>query len=458
MDYQETIFKLTDLLMNNEINSYIIKESLEIISNSFSFDCSAIYETDNIQFFYKKESYEKSKQLLPQQVTYETWQLPFMSHQKIYSIDIETVQNEQEIHLLNSFSLSNIIIVPFIDNECHAFIIFTGNYDALQLDRQAKQSLFIMTHLISQYIIMRMNQNKIKLVETTFESIIDSTGIDIYVNDFYTHDILYINKSMAAPYGGKEAFKNRKCWEVLFPGQTGPCDFCPQKYITNEHDEPASVYTWDYQRPFDGSWFRVFSAAFYWTDGRLAHVVSSADITDNKKQEAIIQYLANYDELTHLPNRRKLIKDAKDKINHLDESENLYTLFFDIDGFKKINDQYGHDTGDEFLIELSHFFRGIPLLKENVYRNGGDEFVAILYGKMTKINVQNLASFIHNRFIKPWVLKQCQVYCNISIGVACYREDGYSIDELLHVADMAMYQAKKSGNGCICYGSDLRKS
>ena len=72
---------------------------------------------------------------------------------------------------------------------------------------------------------------------------------------------------MAIPYGGKEVFEGRKCWEVLFPGQIGPCDFCPQKHIIDGNEKPSSVYTWDYQRAFDGSWFRVFSSAFYWTDG-----------------------------------------------------------------------------------------------------------------------------------------------------------------------------------------------
>ena len=74
------------------------------------------------------------------------------------------------------------------------------------------------------------------LIRETYESIIDCTGIDIYVNDFYTHEILYINKSMAVPYGGKEAFDNGKCLEVLFPGiQRGilldgrpPCACCEQ--------------------------------------------------------------------------------------------------------------------------------------------------------------------------------------------------------------------------------------
>ena len=313
-----------------------------------------------------------------------------------------------------------------------------------------------MTGLISRYIITRIGENKVKLMQVTYESIMDSTGIDIYVNDFYTHDILYVNKSMAIPYGGKEVFEGRKCWEVLFPGQTGPCDFCPQKYIIDENEKPSSVYTWDYQRAFDGAWFRVFSSAFYWIDGRLAHVVSSANITDNKQKEELIQYMANYDELTSLPNHRKLLKDGERIIEYIEEHEKMFLLFFDIDGFKAINDTYGHDEGDNFLIELSQFFKGIPMLKDCVYRKGGDEFVAIIHGKgITKMNVTNLSRFIHSRFQKTWILNKATVKCDVSIGVACYGEDAVTMKELLYISDMAMYQAKKKGPGNICYGIDI---
>ena len=83
----------------------------------------------------------------------------------------------------------------------------------------------------------------------------------------------------------------------------------------DENGEPTKIYSWDYQRPFDGSWFRVFSAAFRWGGRQTAHVVSSADITDNKRNEALVEYLANYDSLTNLPNRRMLVKECERRID-----------------------------------------------------------------------------------------------------------------------------------------------
>ena len=227
------------------------------------------------------------------------------------------------------------------------------------------------------------------------------------------------------------------------------------KKLIDENGEPTKIYSWDYQRPFDGSWFRVFSAAFRWVDGRLAHVVSSADITDNKRNEALVEYLANYDSLTNLPNRRMLVKECERRIDKTQEGGEGYLLFFDIDGFKKINDTFGHEAGDEFLVQLGQFFSGIPLLHDAIYRNGGDEFIAIIDGDKTEANIRNLASFIHRRFAQPWRLKRGEVFCNVSIGVARYPEDGRTAEELLLKADQAMYKVKKAGGKGVLFGYEL---
>ena len=77
---------------------------------------------------------------------------------------------------------------------------------------------------------------------------------------------------------------------------------------------------------------------------------------------------------------------------------------------------------------------------------------------ITKKNIENLSGFIHSRFSKAWTLKKGNVFCNVSIGVACYGEDGSTIDELLQAADMAMYHAKKKTNGHLSYGSELKEA
>ena len=108
-----------------------------------------------------------------------------------------------------------------------------------------------------------------------------------------------------------------------------------------------------------------------------------------------------------------------------------------------------------FIVQLGQFFSGIPLLHDAIYRNGGDEFIAIIDGDKTEANIRNLASFIHRRFAQPWRLKRGEVFCNVSIGVARYPEDGRTAEELLLKADQAMYKVKKAGGKGVLFGYEL---
>ena len=443
-------------LKGKQIESDMICCVLQDLCTVFDFDDGLVYDRDQYDQLILQEHIAENHQPFHSLTLDDSYTSMFalLAQQDTYQIISNYHNNDFELSLLHFFSAQSLIISPVVDenSKIYSLIILSTQHIADKMNKEDITTLKFILSLLNQYLSMRMYQNKISFVQTSLESILDHTGIDIYVNDFYTHDILYVNKSMAAPYGGPNEFKNRKCWQVLFPGQSGPCDFCPQKKLIDENNEPTKTYTWDYQRAFDGSWFRVFSSAFRWIDGRLAHVVSSADITDNKKNEALIEYMANYDSLTNLPNRRMLVKECEKRINQATKTEKGYLLFFDIDGFKQINDQYGHDAGDEFLIQLGEFFSNIPLLQNAIYRNGGDEFVAIIGGEdVTKANIKNLAHFIHQRFYKPWNLKAGEVYCNTSIGVACYPDDGNQAERLLSKADQAMYHAKKQGAGNICF-------
>lgn len=451
--------KLADVLSGSRVETERILQALETIREGIGFEGGAVYRLERSGCFYlaeKQHSAEASADRCFAVPEFKLKDVGWLSRQPAASIGRGPHNTRREKELLNIFGADALVAAPVTDEnlELHEFVIF--------FDREAEKlppenAVRIPLLLLARYLSARVYQSKLWRARRSLESVLDNTGIDIYVNDFNTHDILYVNKSMAAPYGGQKQFVGKKCWQVLFPGQNGPCDFCPQEKIVDADGRPTRVYTWDYQRPFDGAWFRVFSAAFQWEDGRLAHVVSSADITDNKQKEALIQYMANYDALTDLPNRRMLLSECAARISQAQPAEKIYLLFFDIDGFKAINDAFGHDAGDEFLVQLSKFFMDIPLLQESIYRNGGDEFVALVVGEsITKENIRNLSNFIHLRFDRPWFLKEGRAFCNTSIGVACCPEDGETVEALLHTADLAMYQAKKSGPGHVCFGSELK--
>lgn len=454
------VLSLAGLLGGKQVDTGVIDRALASLCAAFDFDGGLIYELDQYNHQHLKERCLRQELTLRGSFPIDAVDAAYRSYlaqETFVWLERGQKSSAAEKALLELFAAQSLVVASVVDEtlQIYGLLVFVQQSARPVPPAGTQQLLKTVLSMFGRYIGVRVYQNKLTFAKNSLESILDNTGIDIYVNDFHTHDILYANRSMAAPYGGISQFLGRKCWEVLFPGQGGPCSFCPQQKLIDENGEPTKIYSWDYQRPFDGSWFRVFSAAFRWVDGRLAHVVSSADITDNKRNEALVEYLANYDSLTNLPNRRMLVKECERRIDKTQDGDEGYLLFFDIDGFKKINDTFGHEAGDEFLVQLGQFFSGIPLLHDAIYRNGGDEFIAIIDGDKTEANIRNLASFIHHRFAQPWRLKRGEAFCNVSIGVARYPEDGRTAEELLLKADQAMYKVKKAGGKGVLFGYEL---
>ncbi|MEG0177111.1 GGDEF domain-containing protein [Anaerorhabdus sp.] len=452
---QNIIMEFASLLYGNETKDEIVDQALTKITSYFNLDSAFNYEINPYGYFELKGSHTSLNINLIKVLPSEIIRTLFESHKSNDFIIVSRDDHDTEIvKLFDMLNTNHIALAAHYHEKRIAELLVYSKNEAFN---NMKQELSMVSSMLIKYTMPRIYASIVSSSRKVFEGILDNTGIDIYVNDFYTHEILYVNRSMAMPYGGIEKFKSKKCWEVLFPSLKGQCEFCPQKKLIDDNGDPTKVYTWDYQRELDGSWFRVFSAAFRWVDGRLAHVVSSADITDNKKNEALIKYMANYDSLTGLPNRRMLIEYCNRRINERKLNEKGYVLFFDIDGFKLINDTYGHDSGDEFLISLGQYFQSIDELRGGVYRNGGDEFIGVLDANEGEEELCKLMERVIERFNHPWNLKSdVKVNCQVSIGIACYPDDGATVDDLLANADKAMYQVKRNGGAGYCFAKNIK--
>lgn len=359
-------------------------------------------------------------------------------------------QDSEWAGLARLFGAGTLLLVPVANpsGRLMGLVGLTDRRGAILLEERAVRAAQTILALLANYVKLRVYQRGLEYAQTSLVNILDHMGVDIYVNDFYTYEILYVNKSMASLYGGRENLLGRKCWQALYDGLTGPCEHCPKVMILDDEGNPGKMYSRDcQQRPADGSWFRVLSAAFRWFDGRLAHVVSLVDITENKRNEAIITQMANYDALTNLPNRRKLIRDCDEMIRRLTPSGGgAYLLFLDLDNFKAINDTLGHCAGDELLKQIGRALQTEPLTKNHAYRHSGDEFVLLLENA-SETSIYKVLSFLLKRFNRPWELASVKAVCRASIGVARFPEDGQNTGKLLHKADMMMYEAKKAGKG-----------
>jgi diguanylate cyclase (GGDEF)-like protein len=248
-----------------------------------------------------------------------------------------------------------------------------------------------------------------------------------------------------------EALLGMPCWKALYPTKKEKCDFCPKEKLVDDKGNPTQVYTWDLQRPSDGAWFRMANAAIKWVDGRLAHVVSSINITENKYNEMLIRHLAECDTLTSLPNRGKLEEDLNKFLTNPEQKKDKgYLIFMDLDDFKKTNDSYGHLIGDALLRQIGRFLLDESAVLGMPYRYGGDEFV-ILAANRSAENLDRIQEKLLKRFSKEWRIDGNSVYCGISAGAVPLGNK--TVEELIHAADMAMYEVKKSGKHGFRLGS-----
>ena len=268
-----------------------ITESLTDICEYYGFKRGFIYQTDGFRYFYLKETVGNSDNILRQR-----FEISEMTNQHAARINgknkpFYACRNQNtswnDVDIVDFYKVDSLLIRQIQDSEGKiiGFIGFGDREHAISFTDEELQVIHLILGSLSKEIAVREYKEREVRASKTLSSIMNNMGVDIYVNSFDSHDMLYANESMAAPYGDIEHFEGKKCWQALYKDKTGECEFCPKKHLIDENGQPTKVYSWDYQRPFDKCWFRVFSAAFAWIDGQIAHVITSVDINHQKTIE-----------------------------------------------------------------------------------------------------------------------------------------------------------------------------
>jgi len=225
----------------------------------------------------------------------------------------------------------------------------------------------------------------------------------------------------------------QEMWSTLLAGKTWRGELCNRR-------KNGEIY-WEY----------TVIAPIYDIEGNLTHYVAvKEDVTARKVAEAKLQVLAITDPLTNLLNRRGFFPQAQTiyaRCQH--PPHDLAALMMDIDHFKNINDQYGHQAGDVVLHEVAARIRDNLRPTDLVARYGGEEFVAIL-PRTSQETLQKIADRLNAAIReRPFEYKRHIIPVTISIGGAMLTAESHSLDELLTQADQAMYQAKAAGRNCV---------
>ena len=168
-----------------------------------------------------------------------------------------------------------------------------------------------------------------------------------------------------------------------------------------------------------------------------------------KEQQRQMEKMANFDPLTELPNRQFFMESLRIELDRAQrEGKNLALMYMDLDGFKEVNDSFGHDVGDELLIQVTKRIKAHIRRGDVLSRLGGDEFLLLLHNSPDPLLLQEVANRIVTSIEEPVKVGAWEVEVSISIGIAEARQANFKLSEFMANADIAMYRSKEAGKGC----------
>ena len=350
---------------------------------------------------------------------------------------------DEERKMLALCRANTCISVPIAINNVKAMYLFVmGDSDDFGRDESVIEYIEDAAMIIHSIAQSKVINNSLISSYEVLQKILDNIGSGIIVCSKSTGNILFENDMASHVSEVRETI--RECLEEVFKNSD----------ISDQLGTPMERYNTE-----SGLWFEVRFSELKWIDGSDVVVATASDITQKKKNQQKIEYQAHNDFLTGLYNRMKCEVDLR-KVIRRTEKAGLKgaVLFIDLDDFKHINDGLGHQYGDILLQQIAAGLTGIPGLRGHCYRMGGDEFIIII-GPELYDELGKMVAYIKTLFNKPWYLMETEYFCTMSMGIAVFADNSVDVHEITRMADVAMYEAKRSGkNGYAYYSSEVENS
>jgi diguanylate cyclase (GGDEF)-like protein/PAS domain S-box-containing protein len=324
-------------------------------------------------------------------------------------------------------------------------VIRSGNRDQFEIDSDDRSLKLGATALGDILSLTVSDVTALKRREASFRLLFDNNPMPMWVFDAETTGFLSVNDAAVQHYGYSRAMFLRMKLQEIWPRD---------EWITHTEalQQVGDVYhsgrNWRHLRA-DGSEIQVLTfgrrVAF---DGRDGYLVAMVDITERRKAEARIAYMAHHDGLTNLANRELYQDRLKQALEQSQPgNKRVAVLCVDLDLFKNVNDSFGHPIGDRLLRLVADRLRSQVVGNNLAARLGGDEFAVILASDVSPNEASDFADRLIKILSAGYDIDGVEVVIGASIGIALSPGDGDTSEELMRNADMALYQAKADGGG-----------
>lgn len=350
--------------------------------------------------------------------------------------DISHLKPEEKEEL-NSHDVKAIVVIPIIKTgSATMYACFTQKGREREWQVDEIKFLSDSVKILQSILTKRIQKNSLASSYASLETILDNVGGAVYVRDLATGTGLFANRNMRHNFESElQDGSIHKILEKEVKGDSG----ISEVFLKSRE-----------------KWYELYYTKIKWVDGKQVLLFALYDETEKKIYQRKIEQQAYTDFLTGLYNRMCCERDLA---RYVDEANRTCTkgalLYLDLDDFKHINDGLGHQYGDVLLKSIAHSFQRISGIEDTCYRMGGDEFVIIIPpGSYERLD--EIADAIKKIFMKPWFLKNSDYYCTMSMGIVEFPDGGEAVHELIKKADIAMYEAKKSGKNRVArYSNEI---
>ncbi len=319
--------------------------------------------------------------------------------------------------------------------------------------------------LLVEYLPLDRRKAPRRLEEDGFDALpkqvmsntLEESAEAVYICD-QDDRIIAVNRAMCRITGYSPEQLKGKSPQILSTSQD----------LYNQDDRLATISQrgfWQgevHKKRADGSQFPAWvSCRRITTDNNQKYNVTLfSDISAKKHLEAKLTKQAMFDSLTGLPNRFHLTQLLNDALKEVSRTPNKLgaLMFLDLNGFKNVNDSFGHSMGDRLLQLVSARLETCCTEKSDIARMGGDEFTLILSDCDSKEEIHQFAQRVLALFDAPFEIERQKFYIGTSIGITLFPTDGQQPNQLLSQADTAMYSAKKSSSHICFYDIEMSKA